>query len=161
MYALSTASFKLRDQLIGLVGSVSQRLGHILERTHLLADAERVRINRIASEIASLQSSILDAINSSAITTPKALSELYDLELGAIRTIEQIEGFLANVGVAQTFPHAPHPAYWAPPHSPPPPAQPQPIDRNAWAGHPAYPAAAPFPELRSTSMPSSTSRPCR
>lgn len=107
MYAKTAANLELRDQLIGLVGSVSQRLALIRARTHHLPDGERVRINRIASEIASLQASILDALQTSALATPAALREVYDLELGAIRTVEQIESALANAERRQSHHGAP------------------------------------------------------
>lgn len=102
----------LRDQLIDLVGIVSRRLGRLLELTPSLEEGDRGLVNRMARDVTALQTSVLEALYSNALSSPASMRELYDLELGALYSLEKVEAYIFDALQQRTLPVAAVPTPW-------------------------------------------------
>lgn len=102
----------LRDQLIDLVGIVSRRLGRLLELTPSLEEGDRGLVNRMARDVTALQTSVLEALYSNALSSPASMRELYDLELGALHSLEKVEAYIFDALQQRTSPFTTLSAPW-------------------------------------------------
>ena len=132
------AHVHLRDRLDELVASVTSRLSVVLDQPRTLATHDRAQLDRMTLEFASLQRTILSELASPRAQREDVLAAIFDLQLVALRLLDQIEALVR----AKSIPPAPafhpeplpEPIYRGPPAAQLPPTgiQPRTAPEQLW-----------------------------
>jgi hypothetical protein len=88
------AHVHLRDRLDELVSSVTQRLSLVLDQPRALAVHDRAQLDRMTLEFASLQRTVLTELASPRAQREDVLATILDIQLVAVRLLDQIEALV-------------------------------------------------------------------